>query len=242
MNDTTYQVTQKFTELGGEFLASPTELQLKLKNIKAFLFDWDGVFNAGIKTGTDGSTFSETDSMGTNLLRFGHWLEHEQLPTFVILTGENNIAATELAKREHYTAVYYKARNKSLALSHLQKNAGISAEEIAFCFDDVLDLPVAKQCGLRFLVRRSGSPLFEDYTKNQDLCDYATANSGANHAVREICELILGLTGQFDRVIEERCKFEAPYQHYLEHRNSVTPDMYIEQSGQIIPEASANST
>jgi len=33
----------------GAFLVTPTELQEKLAKIKAYVFDWDGVFNNGFK-------------------------------------------------------------------------------------------------------------------------------------------------------------------------------------------------
>ena len=62
------------TQAGGEFVASPRDLQHRLQNIRAFIFDWDGVFNNGAKTGAGGSGFDEADAMGTNLLRFGFWL------------------------------------------------------------------------------------------------------------------------------------------------------------------------
>jgi 3-deoxy-D-manno-octulosonate 8-phosphate phosphatase (KDO 8-P phosphatase) len=38
-----------FTGLGGSFLTPPQEIGHRLKSIKAYLFDWDGVFNNGEK-------------------------------------------------------------------------------------------------------------------------------------------------------------------------------------------------
>ena len=46
----------------------------RLDKIKAFVFDWDGVFNNGAKDSEGASPFNEVDAMGTNLLRFNHHL------------------------------------------------------------------------------------------------------------------------------------------------------------------------
>ena len=183
-------------------------------------FDWDGVFNDGSKTGDSGSSFNEADSMGTNLIRFGYWLQYKKLPFTAIITGEQNTSAINLSEREHFNAIYLKTRNKAAALEHLEKQFNITPNQIAYCFDDVLDLPIAKVCGLRFLIRRAGSPLFANHAKQQQLCDYISGQQGGMHAVREICELILGLSGQFENVIEKRCEFGDDYRTYLEMRNN----------------------
>lgn len=54
----------------GEFVINSTALRQKFRTIKAFVFDWDGVFNNGQKNIDGHSTFSEVDSMGVNLIRF----------------------------------------------------------------------------------------------------------------------------------------------------------------------------
>lgn len=227
-------LVETFSALGGEFISPASDIQKKLQNIKVFLFDWDGVFNNGNKGGDTPSGFSEADSMGTNLLRFGHWLRHQQLPFTAIITGENNTAAIQLAEREHFNSIYYQVRDKATALKHLQTTYNIKLEEVAFCFDDVLDLPIAKQCGLRFMINRSSSPLFAEYVKQQHNCDYISAHSGGQHAVREICELILGLTEKFTTVVEERCAFSPLYQSYLQTRNAGDTQRFTQQQGTLV--------
>ncbi|MFM7838489.1 MAG: hypothetical protein ACKO6K_02890, partial [Chitinophagaceae bacterium] len=53
----------------GEFITSLPHLQEKLSNVRAYVFDWDGVFNEGFKNEQGSSAFSEIDAMGINLLR-----------------------------------------------------------------------------------------------------------------------------------------------------------------------------
>lgn len=224
-------VIQAYNALGGEFLTPPETLSEKLASINAYLFDWDGVFNAGTKGEKSSSTFSEVDSMGINLLRFGYWLTHGRLPFVAIMTGENNPSAIQLAEREHFTAIYFQTRDKGTALTHLEATFQIRADTVAFCYDDVLDLAVAARAGLGFRINRPGSPLFSRYAGSKNFCDYVTANSGTTNGVREICELILGLTGQFTTVVEKRCAFDADYRQYLEARNALETQRYTYSQG-----------
>ncbi len=221
-------IEQAFVAHGGEFTTDFEVIREKLKQIKVWIFDWDGVFNNGIKDEQTGSVFSEPDAAGSNYLRFGHWLINEQkMPIAMIMTGANNPSAFRFAEREHFDAVYMKVLNKTDALQHLETAFDVKPNEIAFVFDDVLDLGVAAKVGLRFLVRRKASPLFTNFVKNRHLCDYITANTGAEQGVREICELVLGMTGVFEQVLDERLSFSATYKEFLKQRNTTNPIFYM---------------
>jgi 3-deoxy-D-manno-octulosonate 8-phosphate phosphatase (KDO 8-P phosphatase) len=158
----------------GEFISSPTTLKQKLKQVKAFVFDWDGVFNDGRKNFEGHSGFSETDSMGVNMMRFSYFLQHKQLPVTAIITGENNQLAFSFAKRENLHLVYYKAANKENALMHLCEQHRISPADILFVFDDVLDFSVAKLAGVRFMIGRNANPLLHEFAAERRLVDYIT--------------------------------------------------------------------
>ena len=223
-------ITELFTAAGGEFLLSADELHSKLDSIHGFVFDWDGVFNTGGKAGQQTSGFTEADAMGINLLRFGYWLKHDELPFTAIITGEHNPAAEQLAEREHFTALYLKTPNKTIALRHINEQFELQSAELSYCFDDVLDLPIAEVCGLRCLVRRAANPLFIDYVTKHNLCDYITANDGAKNAVREYSELLLGLSGQYRQAVSERCAFSDNYQRYLDSRNAIITEIYAPEA------------
>lgn len=227
-------IKNAFSAHGGEFITDYQEIEAKLKQIKLWLFDWDGVFNNGIKDEQTGSVFAEPDAAGTNYLRFGHWLNNgKQLPLAMIMTGANNPAAFQFATREHFDAVYLKTINKTDALQHLENKFGIKPSQIAFVFDDVLDLGVAGLVGLRFLIRRKASPLFTNFVKNRNLCDYITANTGAEQGVREICELVLGMTHCFEQVLDERLSFSVIYKEFLKQRNAIDSTFFVYENGEI---------
>jgi len=216
---------QKFNAMGGTFLLPPHVLAEKYNRIKAFIFDWDGVFNDGIKGEGISSGFSEIDSMGVNLLRFENWLRKSDMSPAFIISGQYNPQAQFFAEREHFNAVYFNFKNKKQALEHILKTYNLQAGQLAFVFDDVLDLSLAQSAGLRFMVKRSASALFTDYVKEHRLCDYVTGNTSSSFAVREICELLLALSGNFERIIELRMAFDPVYQEYFKTRNSLNTEV-----------------
>ncbi len=218
---------QTFTALGGQFVTPVDTLTEKLRAVKAIVFDWDGVFNDGVKTGSGSSSFSEVDSMGTNLLRFGFWLHHrDQLPVVAIITGVINELADALVRREHFHACYSQAKHKVDVLKHLLDQYGLQPHEVAFFFDDALDLSVAEVAGVRVMVRRRANPLLTDYVVRNGLVDYLTGSESGQWAVREGCEMLLGLLGQFDTVMNERLRYKPVYDRYYAQRQAVEPSYW----------------
>ncbi len=225
------QIQKLFENIGGQFVTPVDIIQQKLKNIKAYIFDWDGVFNDGSKGESKSSNYSEVDSMGTNILRLGYWLESRgELPVVSIITGETNEVATYLAERESFNHIYFSFKNKAVALEHLLKTFGLSANQVAFFFDDILDLSLAQTCGLRFMISRLGSPLLSKYAVDNNMVDYITGQAGGKFAVREVCELILGLTGNYDKAVSVRTDFGNDYKNYLKQRNQFKTKRFVMDS------------
>lgn len=226
-------IEKLFTTKGGEFKLSAEGLSNKLNNIKAFILDWDGVFNDGKKANNEGSPFTEVDSMGLNMLRFSFYLKHGFIPAIFIVTGENNLPAIQLSKREHFNGVYIKMKNKNQALTHINSNFGIKNEESSFVYDDILDLGLAEAVSLRFFVKRGANPLLGDYVNNNKLAEYFTANSGRDYAVREVSELCIGLLGNYNEVVKQRVEFSLEYQEYLSARNNQHTQYFTLEGDQI---------
>ncbi len=220
-----------FKERGTSLLKQPDVLQRQLGGIKALLFDWDGVFNEGFKGPDGGSPFSEVDSMGVNLLRFGLWSAQRTNPPTAIITGQQNPVAERFAEREHLHGLYMGFANKPEAFEAFLKQHHLHAREVAFFFDDVLDLPVAQLCGLRVLIGHKASPMMEVHARDNGLADLVTGCSGGQHGVREACELMLLLLGRWNDVVENRTAFSSNYQRYLSERNAVVPAVHRKAAG-----------
>ena len=214
-----------FTTNGLRTTAPEPELLRRLARTKAVLFDWDGVFNDGFKDAEGGSPFSEVGSMGVNLLRFALWLRNGSLPKAGVITGQHNPYAERFAERERLHGVYMGFTNKPDAFDAFLAKHGLQADEVAFFFDDVLDLPVAARCGLRVMI---GSPvtawLVEQVIARGEV-DLVTANSGGSNGLRETTDAVIALLGNGPEVIEHRVKYSETYQRYLSERQAVAPSI-----------------
>jgi len=218
----------------GRFLTPAANIQAKLEKIKAYIFDWDGVFNNGQKDESNTSLFNEIDAMGVNLLRFNHYKRKGAMPFFGIITGERNSASHTFADREHIDTVYYKIKHKSIALDHLCNKHNLSPEEILFVFDDVLDLDVAAKVGVRMMVSRPANPLLLKFAEGNKLADYLTANDGNTHALREVTELLIGLSGIYDETLNDRIAYNNTYRKYITMRNSLPTEYYTVEGDNIV--------
>ncbi len=214
-----------FEKTGGLFSIPPEDFIKKIKLIKAFVFDWDGVFNEGKKSQNAPSSFHEADSMGLNMLRYGFWLKNEQkLPFCVILTGADNPTAKSFAQREHFHGIYSQVKDKASALEKICEQFRLTPKQVCYVFDDINDLKVAEKVGLRIQINRPGSLLFHTYTKQNKLRDYLTALSGGQFALRELSELLLALYQIHDQVVASRAEFDSSYTEYWEYRQKVETD------------------
>ncbi|HQQ95167.1 MAG TPA: phosphatase [Bacteroidia bacterium] len=229
MND----VLLKFTAAGGSLICPAEDMRRRHSAVKAYMFDWDGVFNNGQKVAGSGSPFSEVDSMGTNLLRFSHYLKHQSMPVCAVISGEKNDTALAFAERECFQYSFFKTPHKIEALRFICDKQGLIPEQVAYVFDDVLDLSVAQHCGLRILVRHGSNILFEHYCRENRLADYITANDGDHYAVRESSELLIGLNGNFEEVILNRSLYSKEYDDYIQHRRAIKTQTYSVREGKV---------
>jgi len=214
-----------FAELGTRLLRPPEVLRERLGRTRALLLDWDGVFNEGWKDAEGGSPFSEVGSMGLNLLRFALWQREQRLIPCAIITGQHNPHAERFARREHLDGVYMGFTNKQEAFTTFLAKHHVEALATAFFFDDVLDLPVARRCGLRVLLPREVSPLFTQHVLAKGDADILTSATGGSHGLREACELLIALTGRTEDTFEHRVRHSAVYQAYLKDRAAIATEV-----------------
>lgn len=215
------EIENSYSYLGGKFITPINEIKDKLTHIKAFIFDWDGVFNNGEKNANGSSNFSEVDSMGTNLLRYSHFMKNKQLPLAAVISGEKNETAFYFCNRECFNYSFFKVATKINALNFICEKENIKPSEVAYFFDDVLDLSMAEVCGIRVLVNQKANPLFANYCIKNNLVDYLTASQGGQFAVREATELLIALNENFNEVITNRKNSTLDYKNYIEKRRLV---------------------
>jgi len=215
-----------FLKSGTGLLRSRDELRGRLARIRAVLFDWDGVFNDGWKDIEGGSPFSEVGSMGVNMLRFGLWMRHgERLPYAAIITGQHNPFAERFAQREKLHGLYMGFLNKMDAFEDFLKKHDLRPEEVAFFFDDAIDLAVADRCGLRILLRGQAGAFFAEHAVSRGCVDIITSLSGGQNGLREATDALLTLSGHYADAMDARADLDPRYQRYLSERQRTVTEV-----------------
>lgn len=214
-------IKNHFEHLGGKFLWNPAQIQEKIKEIEFLILDWDGVFSDGRKDRNKNSTYSELDTMGLNMLRFGYYIQTQKILPVLIVTGEENPTAGFVAERDRFEGVYYGVKNKSLIHKRILEDLGLNVSKALFFFDDILDLALLRNCFMGIALKNNSMPLLQTLIEKEPQCAYITQHGGNQHGIREACELLLGLMGQFEKTVENRTSFSPLYQGYLEDRNKI---------------------
>lgn len=163
------------------------DLLAKLKKLKLIGFDFDGIFTDGkvilSEDGIEHVICSRKDGLGINeLQRLG-------LKLIVISKEPNKIVATRSKKLK---IEYAHGINDKLSLfKKILKEKKVKPSEAAFMGDDWNDLECMNYAGVAFTVADANPSC----KKN---ADYITKRKGGDHAVREICDLIvLSREGKF---------------------------------------------
>ena len=142
--------------------------KLKLKNIKNFVFDVDGVF-------TDGSIL--VDSQGEEYRTFN-------TKDICVISGGNNEGVRKRLDRLGVRNVYLGVGNKKdVYLKFLSEN-DLKNDETVYMGDDLPDEEILKLCGL------STCP-YDACPEIREIVDYISIKKGGDGCVRDIIEQVL---------------------------------------------------
>jgi 3-deoxy-D-manno-octulosonate 8-phosphate phosphatase (KDO 8-P phosphatase) len=155
-------------------------VEAKLNKIKLLIMDVDGVL-------TDCRTFMDTDGQWKRLfsIRDGYGIARMMEAGYktAVITGTR---ALDIEKRVQHLGIHYffqGSTEKMPAFEQIQKDSGLSPEEIAYIGDDLFDIPLLKKVGFAATVPDAMEEVLE-------VVDYVTKRPGGNGAVREVCDFI----------------------------------------------------
>jgi 3-deoxy-D-manno-octulosonate 8-phosphate phosphatase (KDO 8-P phosphatase) len=162
-----------------------------LENIKLILFDVDGVLTNGeifySAKGVEIEAFNVQDGLGITMAGMAG------LKTG-ILTSRNSKVVALRAKQLKIDIVSQGNLKKLPEYLQMRDTLGFSDEQVCYIGDDVLDLPVLRIVGFSVAVANAREEVKKE-------CDYITAVSGGQGAVREVIDLILKQQKKFDVLI-----------------------------------------
>ena len=159
----------------------------KIKKIKVLLLDVDGVLTDGRiiydSRGRDSKFFDVHDGMGVYLLK------KTGIPA-ILITAKGSRAIKPRAKDMLVDVVYEDVSPKTNVLDKILNKYKVSAEELCFVGDDLVDLCLMKRVGFPVAVANAAAEI------KKAAC-FVTSKEGGRGAVRELAELILKTQGKW---------------------------------------------
>ena len=92
--------------------------------------------------------------------------------------------------------VYQGIADKLTVFQEIVEKEGITADEVCYVGDDIIDLPVMRRCGLAIAVPNGRAEV-------TSMAHWVTPNPGGHGAVRDAIEYILRAQGKLEKVLEE---------------------------------------
>jgi 3-deoxy-D-manno-octulosonate 8-phosphate phosphatase (KDO 8-P phosphatase) len=166
------------------------DLQERLKKIRLFLTDVDGVLTDGGITVTEhgeSKRFHVLDGLGQRLLQL------EGLRVGWI----SNRASVVTERRATELKVDFLAQGKTGKVSvakDILTQTGLSFDEVAYAGDDLVDVGLLRLAGVAFTVPDARPEAMAE-------ADYVTTARGGHGAVREMVELILKAQGKWEAIV-----------------------------------------
>lgn len=214
--------------------------QERAQRIKIILFDVDGVLTDGtiwlVPAPSPSSSSSETQAhlakrdgqvgfgvQSSTMMEAKGYSAHDG--TAISLARLGGMKCGVITKRISETVatrsrdlklefVYMGQAFKMQAVREIMARENVALDEIAYVGDDVIDLPVMRECGFAVAVANARPQVKAE-------AHYVTPNAGGYGAARDAVEFILEAKGLLSKVIEE----------YIDERNPIPPSMDIGKGG-----------
>ncbi|NRR31957.1 HAD hydrolase family protein [Oxalobacteraceae bacterium] len=161
--------------------------------VKLMIFDVDGVLTDGsLHYGADGEalkTFNVHDGLGIKLLQ-------ESGVQTAIISARTSPQVIRRAADLGINFLHQGGHDKLTPFNSLLEKTGLTADQVGFIGDDVVDIAILTRVGLAVGVP-NGRP------EVLSRVHHRTEAAGGRGAVREICELLLKAQGNYERIMAQ---------------------------------------
>ena len=174
---------------------APAGAQLTTQD-KARKHGGEGGFGIHSQTTIEAKGFHAHDGTGISLARLAG------IKTGLITKRVSETVALRARdlKLEH---VHQGIQDKLTVFEQILASEGLHSDQAAFVGDDVIDLPIMRNCGFAVAVANARPEVKAD-------AHYVTEHRGGDGALRDAVEYILKAQGQWDRVVREYIKERSP--------------------------------
>ena len=161
--------------------------------VKLMIFDVDGVLTDGsLHYGPEGEmmkTFNVQDGLGIKLLQ-------EAGIFTAIISARRSASVLSRAKDLGIPFVHQGGHDKLTPFQELLAKTGLTAEQVGFIGDDVVDLPILTRVGFAVGVPNGRAEVLSRV-------HHVTQAHGGRGAGREVCDFVLRATGSYDQVMAQ---------------------------------------
>jgi 3-deoxy-D-manno-octulosonate 8-phosphate phosphatase (KDO 8-P phosphatase) len=169
----------------------------RAKNIKVLIFDVDGVLTDGQifvipnaeGHGIEAKGFAAHDGLGISLGRLGGL-------RIGIITKRQSQTVAIRANDLKLEFIYQGQSHKMNAIKDILAKTGCTIDQLCYVGDDIVDLPVMRQCGLSVATANARKEV-------KSAAHYVTPNPGGFGAGRDAIDFILTAQGTLEKVIEQ---------------------------------------
>lgn len=163
---------------------------VNLQKIQLLLLDVDGVLtDGGILIHADGSESKQFNVYDGHRIKM--WQRAGLRCGF--LSGRQSEATARRAEQLEAAFVLQGCTEKLPAFEQLLSDARLSAEQVAYVGDDLMDLPLLRRVGFAVAVANA----VEEVRRQ---ADYVTVREGGHGAVAEVIEYLLKITGRWEEL------------------------------------------
>ena len=163
------------------------ELLLRAQDIRAAIFDVDGVLTDGrlyiSERGEEFKAFNTLDGHGLKLLAQGGIAP-------IVITGRDSPAVRRRVADLGIAHAVYGVHDKLAAAQQLLTTLGIGWDEVAAIGDDWPDLPLLARAALACAPANG-------HVEVRAIAHHVTTAAGGHGAAREFCDLLLSATGRY---------------------------------------------
>ncbi len=156
----------------------------------------DGGYSIHSETIVEAKGFNAHDGAGISLARLAG------LKTGIITKRVSETVALR-ARDLKLNHVYQGIADKLSIFHEILKKDNLRADQVAYVGDDIIDLPVMRNCGLAIAVRNAREEV-------KDESHYITDHEGGKGAVRDAVEFVLRSQGKLEAAIAEYIGQRSP--------------------------------
>ncbi len=159
----------------------------KLKQIKGFVFDVDGVLTDGMLL-----LLGDGEWLRNMNIKDGFAIKHavDNRYKICVISGSDSEAITYRMQALGVEDIFTRVENKMAAFEKFMLQNNLGTNEVVYMGDDIPDLEMMKKAGFSACPSDAAQEI-------KDIADYVSIAPGGKGAAREVIEMVLKLNGHW---------------------------------------------